>query len=99
MDNATYSAYFSTVMPYFRNFTVKINDVIEDAKANKVAIWAGSTADTDIRPYKNEYMLVFHLDESAEKVERMLEFVDSANSVEFFPRLKKYAEELNGKGG
>jgi ketosteroid isomerase-like protein len=97
MDNATYSAYFSAMMPYFRNFTVKVNDIIEDARANKVAVWAESTADTDIGPYKNEYMLVFYLDERGEKVERMLEFVDSANSVEFFPKLRKYAEGLKGK--
>jgi len=60
-------------------------------------VWAGSTVDTDIGPYKNEYMLVFYLDERGEKVGRMLEFVDSANSVEFFPKLRKYAEGLNGK--
>jgi hypothetical protein len=96
MDNVTYSTYFSAIMPYFRNFTVKVNDITEDAKANKVTVWAESTADTDTGPYKNEYMLVFYLDERGEKVERMLEFVDSANSGEFFPKLRKYAEGLKG---
>jgi hypothetical protein len=90
MDNATYLAYFFAIIPYFRNFTVKINGIIEDAKANKIAVWAKSTVDTDIGPYKNEYMLVFYLDERGEKVERMLEFVDSApGTVSIFEDLIK----------
>jgi hypothetical protein len=96
MGNGTSSAYFFSIILYFRNFTVKINNIIEEAKVNKVAVWAESTADTDIGPYKNEYMLVFYLDERGEKVERILEFVDSANSVEFSPTLRKYTEVLKG---
>jgi ketosteroid isomerase-like protein len=86
MNNDTYRAFFSSTMPLFRNFTVTVKDLIEDPVANKVAIWASSTADTDIGPYANEYMLVLYFN-SDYKVDKILEFVDSASSKEFFGKL------------
>ncbi len=74
-----------------------INDVFEDEKENKVAIWAKSTADTDLGPYANEYMLLLYMNEAGDKVDRFLEFVDAGQSVSFFPKLMKYISETEGK--
>ncbi|KAF4632730.1 hypothetical protein G7Y89_g5402 [Cudoniella acicularis] len=93
MHNPAYRAYFSHIMPYFRNFRIQINDIIEDEQQNKIAIWATSTAETDVGAYENEYMLVFYFDESGEKVVRFLEFVDSGNSKERLGRLREYIAE------
>ncbi len=90
MTNEEYKESFKAIMPYFRNFTVKGNDVVEDEKENKVVVWAHSTADTDIGPYSNEYMLVFHFNEAGDKIERFLEWVDSGFSKDFFSRLREY---------
>jgi hypothetical protein len=97
MNNETYESYFAAMLPYFRDFTVTVNDIFEDEKANKVVIWARSTANTDLGPYTNEYMLVFYMNEAGDKIDRFLEFVDSNNSVEFFPKLKKHIAEKQGK--
>jgi hypothetical protein len=86
MNNDAFRAYVSRIMPLFRNFTVTTKDLIEDPVANKVAIWASSTADTDAGPYANEYMFVLHFNSDC-KVEKILEFVDSAFSKEFFGKL------------
>jgi len=97
MNNEEYEAYFGKMIPYFRNFKVVINDIFEDEKENKVMIWAQSTADTDLGPYANEYMLAFYMNEAGDKVDRFLEFVDSSNSVNFFPKLQQYIVETEGK--
>lgn len=70
--------------PYFRNFHVTINDLLIDPAQSKVAIWAKSTGETDIGEYANEYMLIFYMDESGEKVIRSLVswiFLPSSKSV------------------
>ncbi|KAK3695709.1 hypothetical protein B0T22DRAFT_456034 [Podospora appendiculata] len=93
MDNKSYDAYFATNLTVFSNFRVTVNDVMEDAAANKVVVWAHSTADTAIGPYANEYMLIFHFTPAGDKVTRFLEWVDSAAAVAFFPRLRLYLEK------
>ena len=97
MNNEAYETYFSPLLPYFRDFKVTINDIFEDEKANKVVIWAQSTAITDLGPYKNKYMLALYMNEAGDKEDRFLEFVDSTNSVEFLPKLRKYIAENEGK--
>ncbi|KAE8453877.1 hypothetical protein EG329_007653 [Mollisiaceae sp. DMI_Dod_QoI] len=99
MDNPTYRSYFSAIMPYFRDFHVTVNDLIEDTSENKVAVWAKSTGSTDLGPYTNEYMLVFYLDESGEKIVRSLEFVDSKVTGEYMVRLGRYIREEKGSDG
>jgi ketosteroid isomerase-like protein len=97
MDNEAFRAYFAAIMPYFRDFKVAINDIIEDEKENKIAIWAKSTAVTDIGPYANEYVLVFHFNEAGDKLERFLEFIDSNQVVGYLTELRKYIAEKEGK--
>lgn len=97
MDNAAFASYFGGIMPYFRNFTPVINDIFVDEKEHKAVVWAKSTAETDIGPYTNEYMLVFYMDESGEKVDKFLEFVDAGMSLTFFPKLREYIAEQEAK--
>ena len=97
MNNEAYEAYFSAILPYFRDFKVTVNDIFEDEKENKVVVWARSTADTDLGPYANEYMLALYMNEAGDKIDRFLEFVDSNNSVQFIPRLRKYIAEKEGQ--
>jgi hypothetical protein len=54
MDNAAYAVYFGSIMPYFEGFTVKVLELFEDARENKVVLRASSTASTPIGPYSNE---------------------------------------------
>ncbi|KAI1349545.1 hypothetical protein F5Y01DRAFT_183670 [Xylaria sp. FL0043] len=99
MDNAAYKAYFSAFMPHFQNFTVTINDVYEDTQENKVVFWAQSEASTEIGPYTNEYVLIMYMNEAGDKITKFLEFVDSSNSVNFFPKLREHiAQKANTEG-
>ena len=92
MSNTEYDTYFKGLMPAFRNFRVEINDIVEDVEQEKVVVWAKSSAETEIGPYQNEYMLVFYLNDQS-KVTRFLEFVDSATVKDFFPRLRSHIAE------
>ena len=63
-------------------------EVIESQDSNQVVVWAMSETcfrdevkdagiPEDEWAYKGEYMFVFTMDESGEKIERVLEFLDS----------------------
>ncbi|CAM6100436.1 unnamed protein product [Calypogeia fissa] len=98
MNNSTYSTFWvCTILPHFRNFHVTLHDLIEDAAANKVVLWASSTADTDLGPYGNEYVAVLYFN-SEGKVEKFVEFVDS-KSVAFFRRLGDLIVPKEGTNG
>ncbi|CZR60712.1 uncharacterized protein PAC_10608 [Phialocephala subalpina] len=99
MNNTHYRSYFSAIMPYFHNFHVTINDLIEDPIQNKIAIWAKSTGSTEIGEYSNEYMLVFYLDQEGKQIVRSLEFVDSAVTMPYMVELGKYIREKKGSDG
>jgi hypothetical protein len=92
LDNVQYREYFGGFLKAFRNFHVTVKDTIIDEKEMKVSIWASSTADTDIGPYKNEYVLILKCGEDG-KVKWIGEFVDSNVGVTFFPKLRKFLEE------
>lgn len=93
MDNATYRKYFGSMMPLFHTFDVTIHELVEDDKANKTTIWCSSKADTVLGPYGNEYMMLLYFNDSGDKVEKVIEFVDSDYSKVFFGRLMKHAAE------
>ncbi|KAI0433354.1 hypothetical protein F5Y09DRAFT_299206 [Xylaria sp. FL1042] len=99
MDNAMYKAYFTSIMPHFQNFTVTINDTMEDAQENKVVFWARSEASTEIGPYSNEYVLIMYMNEAGDKITKFLEFVDSSYSAAFFPKLREHlAQKASTEG-
>ena len=50
---------------------------------------ASSKATTDLGDYANEYMIILYMTEDGSKVERFLEFVDSAYSKDFMGRLRE----------
>ncbi|TGJ80334.1 hypothetical protein E0Z10_g8430 [Xylaria hypoxylon] len=90
MDNTAYEEYFRSVMPHINNFAVTIDDIIVDPRENKVAIWAHSSASTEIGPYNNEYVFILYMNEAGDKITKFHEFVDSSYSVAFFPKLREH---------
>ncbi|CAN8103239.1 unnamed protein product [Discula destructiva] len=94
--NASYRAYFGSIMPLFTNFTPKVHMLVEDADANTVAIWCSSKAETVIGDYDNEYTLLLHFNEVGDKVTKFIEFVDTDSSKKFFGRLREYVEAQKG---
>lgn len=104
MTNAAFRAYMGTIMPLFQSFTPTINQLVEDAAANTIAIWASSVAQTVIGEYRNEYTLLLSFNAEGDKVTKIIEFVDSAYSKEFFARLREWgaakaAKAAEGQAG
>ena len=81
MDNEAYCQFFTAIMPMFKDLTLTAYDVVEDQKANKVVIHAGSTATTPLGEYKNEYMVLVETNDSHDQIVHVKEFVDSGFSV------------------
>ena len=99
MNNAQYAAYFGLQIPLFRDFKLKVHDTFHDAATQKVSMWVTSNAMTDIGEYRNEYMIVLHLNEEGTKVEKLLEYVDSAHSIKFMGMLTAEVEKRRKEGG
>jgi hypothetical protein len=80
MNNTTYSAFYSSFLSEVWNFKLSVSEIIESPQANKVVVFASSTADSKkgVGSYGQEYVLVFEFDESGEKIKRVVEWCDSA---------------------
>ena len=95
MNNDEYTTYFAPSLPMFRNFTVKVHESIVDEEARKVVMLASSTAETDIGPYNNEYVLVVEMGRDGRQVEKVIEWVDSGYSVKYLGRLRQATDTKN----
>ena len=92
MNNEQFLAYFTPIMPAFKNFHVTVKNTIVDEEARKVVLHTSSTATTDFGDYSNEYMLVLHMTVDGTKVVLFEEFVDSKYSAEYLQRLMEHLE-------
>ena len=71
---------------------VVVHRAVHDVGTHTSVIHASSTADTEIGPYANEYMLSLQFTDDGKKVTVFDEFVDSDYSERFFAALKKGAK-------
>ncbi|KAI9321100.1 hypothetical protein DFJ73DRAFT_877051 [Zopfochytrium polystomum] len=95
-DNAAYAAYFSALMPLYKNFHVDVLDTAVDEQAKAVTVWAKSTADSVLGPYGNEYIMWFKMTDDGASINVVREYVDSAYSVDFFKRLQAFTAAAAG---
>lgn len=77
-------------MPVFHDFHPEIHEIVEDEPGNKVMMWVSSKAQSLIGPYNNEYTILLYFNEAGDKVKKIVEFVDSAYSKDFFTRLRAH---------
>ncbi|KAM7185468.1 hypothetical protein V8F20_011790 [Naviculisporaceae sp. PSN 640] len=85
--------FFGGMIPQFRNVKFTVQDIFDDAAENKVAISCLTTGDTDIGPYNNELIFLIYLNKECTHIVKILEFVDSAFTADFFPRLRAHMEQ------
>jgi hypothetical protein len=87
-DNATYEAGLLRFKPVISGFSVAVKEVMEDEKQNRIIVWAeagqtwaSAAVDSSFSKeewgFTREYMFILSIDESKEKIERVVEFVDS----------------------
>lgn len=77
------------------------HDIVEDEKANKVAIHLSLTISfkvPEVEPYRGTYVFILHLNESQDKVSKLLEMVDSANTPNLIKQINA-AKRVLGKEG
>ena len=60
---------------------------------------ASSTAETDIGPYGNEYVLIVEMGEDGKQAEKVIEWVDSAYSAKFMGMLRHEIERKKREEG
>jgi hypothetical protein len=88
VDNTTYEAGLHRFKDIIFGFPVTVKEVMEDEKLNRIIFWASggvrwnpAAKDPGLSEeewnFKGEYMIVLSMDETGEKIERVLEFVDS----------------------
>jgi hypothetical protein len=107
VDNATFLANKAALKEIVTGFPVTPKEVMEDQKKNRVIVWADVRAlwrdeikDDGIAAeeweWAGEYMLIFDMDEAGEKIEHMLEFVDSKATLKL-PGLMQRAKANKAK--
>ncbi|KAL9115341.1 MAG: hypothetical protein Q9227_000662 [Pyrenula ochraceoflavens] len=90
MNNERFVSHIQSIKPLFSTFPVKAKEIFaNDAASRQVTVWATSepTFLEDVKDseepitdwkYRGEYMFVLCFDESGEKIEQVVEFLDSA---------------------
>ncbi|KAE8450082.1 hypothetical protein EG329_006863 [Mollisiaceae sp. DMI_Dod_QoI] len=88
LTNSDFSVHLSKLKSIISHFPVWPKEIIEDERENRVVIWATSEATfkDEVRDeglseaewgYKGEYVFMLTLDESGERIEKVVEFLDS----------------------
>jgi hypothetical protein len=88
LDANAFVKHISNLKQILKGFPVTAKEILEDEAKNSVIVWAGSQAifhdelmDAGIPreewDYRGEYVFIFTMDGSGEKVERVVEFLDS----------------------
>lgn len=99
-DNATYHSSLLKLRAIFHNFSLTINDLLEDKEKKRICMWLSAKADTVAGEYVNEYMWLYDFDDNG-KIIGAKEFSDSVMECEFYPKLRdamkqQQTEQANG---
>lgn len=92
-DTASYSKSLTSLHAIFKNFSLTIDELIEDTASNRICMWLSARADTAAGEYINEYVWLLDFDESGKKITRTKEFSDSVMARDFFPKLRAAMKE------
>ena len=87
-DNNTYAKSLRNLRQIFHNFSLVVNDVLEDRDARRLCMWLTAKADTDAGRYVNEYVWLLDFDKSGTKITSSKEYSDTIMARDFFPKLQ-----------
>jgi hypothetical protein len=96
MDNDQYIAHLHRICPLLETWRTEIKEIFVDETKRSAIVRADHymTLKGRDEPSKNDFMWLLSLTESGEKVERAIEFMDSAASLKFMGDLKAIAMEM-----
>ena len=92
MTNEQWAAHLSSLKPIVSTFPVTAKELFEDDGSNQVTIWATSNAtfreeakdeDSGLNwSYHGEYIFILLFNQAGDKIERIVEFLDSKKAAE-----------------
>lgn len=84
INNSQFAAHIQKLKAVISRFPVWPKEVMEDEQQNQVIVWAEGDAffkdelkDEGDWSYRGEYVFIFTMDQSGEKIERVVEFLDN----------------------
>lgn len=110
LDNAGFAAHLKGLRTILEAFPVHAKEIVEDQEKNQVVIWATSETkffdavkDSGLSDeewiYRGEYIFILTMDKSQEKIERVIEFLDSKATErlrELMRRAKDNKQKIDG---
>ncbi|KAL6799538.1 hypothetical protein GGI42DRAFT_355135 [Trichoderma sp. SZMC 28013] len=96
---AEFGEFLERTIPAIRNFRLHAVDTspwIVDVEMRRVTMHLKSTGESDLGAYNNEYIFMITVSEDGEKVDGILEFLDSLYSSEFVSSLAKQTGTVLG---
>ena len=96
-NNTTYQASLQKLLLVFHNFSLTINDLLEDKEARKISLWLSARAETLAGEYVNEYVWLLEFNEEG-KITASREFSDSVMEREFYPKLRDAMQQQQARG-
>jgi hypothetical protein len=95
--NAEYSAWAQNLMSVMQGFKLHLQDghepIVEEA-SRKVVLYLRSTCETKLGEYMNEYIWILTLDGNGTAIDEIIEFADSAYTLEWIEKLQKAAQQI-----
>lgn len=108
LDNATYQASLLRFKDIISGFEITNKEVMEDDKQNRIMIWASARTiwypaakDPGITEeewdFRTEYVFILSMDESQEKIVKVVEFVDSKATEQWRQLVARAMENVKPK--
>ncbi|CZR67671.1 uncharacterized protein PAC_17570 [Phialocephala subalpina] len=108
LDNTTYEAHMNQFGAVAQAFPMTIKEIMEDQTQNRVMIWATGGAtwkdeamDSGLSAeewkFEGEWMFIFSMDESGEKIDRVVEFVDTKATDKLRTLMARALGNVSGK--
>ena len=104
MTNDQFKAHVNGLKPILATFPVYPKEVFAQEGSNQVTIWATSEArfreeakDADAGfdwTYEGEYMFLFFFNEAGDRIERIVEYLDSQKVLEVRPKLARARQNV-----
>jgi hypothetical protein len=88
-DNATYTRSLRELKHIFHNFSLVVDNIVEETDARKMSLCLQAGADTLIGRYENDYVWMWEFNNEGVKIKRSKEFSDTNMSKTFYPKLKE----------
>ena len=87
-DNDGYATSLYQLSAIFSDFSLTLDDVVEDREARTMCLWLTAKAHSLAGLYENDYVWMWTFNEDGTKIVRSKEFSDAVQNKEFYPKLQ-----------